>query len=641
MGYFMMVKFKSIKVKYILIGIVICLISSFSVSIFSYIVSYNITSDLSDKRIHEAVLRNSSEIDSWFNNQQSVIDSLSQDIEASGDFTSAHLSKLVTSKMKIYKNEAIDFYVAFEGNKPKLISGVGWVPPDNYDPTTRSWYKAACKSNQVVFTEPYVDFMTGKLVITVAKALKNDNKIIGVIAADIYLEKVLKVVNESKINNNSYGLLLDNKGRIIAHPDSNFLPTKNGFKSINQIHWKDYKILIDTLLTKGVNNRIELKDYNGNEEFFSFTKINSNNWYFGIAVNKSEYKKPLQKLLLGFGGVFLVTMFVVFFIMFKLVDTVVKPIKSLNDTVKDFSNKHMSVRTNVVSEDEIGELGRSFNHMADTIEKYSLCLEKKVEERTIELKVKNETIMESIEYARKIQNAIIPDISQRLGIPEENCLSIWKPRSTVGGDMFWSKGNDNDALLAVVDCTGHGVPGAFMSMMVNSMLDGISREFKYDRPADILKAINIRIKDVLSQEQKDSEIKDGADMALLYIDKNNKRLIFSGAKLNMFVFSKTNTQVIKGSRYGVGYSWGKDVQYKDVEVPYIEGGVYYFTTDGFLDQNREKNKGGIGRRGFISLIEDIYHLPMEEQRDIIEHNIKEKLCNVPQRDDITIIGLKL
>lgn len=390
-----------------------------------------------------------------------------------------------------------------------------------------------------------------------------------------------------------------------------------------------------------MNNRIELKDYKGNEEFFSFTKINSNNWYFGIAVNKSEYKKPLQKLLLGFGGVFLVIMFIVLFIMFKLVDTVVKPVKLLNNTVKDFSNKHMSVRINVVSEDEIGKLGRSFNHMADTIEKYSRCLEKKVEERTMELKVKNETIMESIEYASKIQNAIIPDISQRLGISRENCFSIWKPRNTVGGDIFWSKGNDNYAVLAVVDCTGHGVPGAFMSMMVSSILDGISREFKYDRPADILRTINVRIKDVLGQEQKDSEIKDGADLALLCIDKNNKRLVFSGAKLNMFIFSNGDTQVIKGSRYGVGYSWGKDVHYKDVEVPYIEGGIYYFTTDGFLDQNYEKNKGGIGRRGFISLIEGIYHLPMEEQRNIIENNIKEKVCNVPQRDDITIIGLKL
>lgn len=637
----MVLKFKSIKVKYTLIGLAICLISLFVVSIFSYIVSYNTTSDLSDKRIHEAVLRNSAEIDHWFNNRQAIIDLLSQDIEASGDFTSSHLLKLVTSKVKIYKDQVLDFYIAFEGNKPELISGVGWIPPNDFDATTRPWYKMARESDKVIFTEPYMDAMTGKLVITVAKALKSNNKVIGVLAADIYLTEVIKVVGEVKINENSYGVLLDNKGRIIAHPNLDFLPTKNGLKSVDKIDWKDYKTLVSTLFAKGVNDRIEVKDYNGNEEFFNFSKIASNSWYFGIAMNKSEYKKPLQKLLLGFAGAFLVSVFIGLFIMIKLMDTMIKPIKLLNNTVKDFSSDNMSVRTNVTSEDEIGELGQSFNKMADIIEEHSRCLEKKVEERTSELKMKNQTIMESIEYARIIQNAIIPDISQRLGIPQENCFSIWEPRDTVGGDMFWGKGDENHALLAVADCTGHGVPGALMSMMLNSILNAISRELGHDQPAEMLGEINERLKDALSIDQKDSKINDGADLALLYIDKKNNRLVFSGAKLNMFVLSKGNTQVVKGSRYSVGYSWGKDAHYGNVEVPYIEGGVYYFTTDGFLDQNYEKNKGGIGRRGFISLVEGIYHLPMEEQKNIIEYDIKEKLCNVPQRDDITVIGLKL
>ncbi|MFL0195469.1 SpoIIE family protein phosphatase [Clostridium sp. WILCCON 0269] len=637
----MVLRFKSIKVKYTLIGLAICLISLFVVSIFSYIVSYNITSDLSDKRVHEAVLRNSAEIDNWFNNHQSVIDSLSQDIEASGDFTSSHLLKLLQNKVKIHKDEVLDFYIAFEGNTPALISGVGWLPPSGYNATRRAWYEMARESDKVIFTEPYVDAMTGKLVITVAKVLKSNNKVIGVLAADIYLTEVVKVVGEAKVAENSYGVLLDNKGRIIAHPNLAFLPTKNGFRSLDEIHWKDYKTLVSTLFTKGINNKIELRDYNGKEEFFNFSRIDSNGWYFGIVINKSEYKKPLQKLLLGFGGAFLVSMFIAFFIMIKLMDTMIKPIRSLNNTVKDFSSDNMSVRTNVISEDEIGELSQSFNKMADIIQEYSRSLEKKVEERTSELEMKNQTIMESIEYARIIQNAIIPDIGLGLGIPQENCFSIWEPRDTVGGDVFWGKGDEDHALLAVADCTGHGVPGAFMSMMVNSILNAISREFSYDKPAEMLMAINARIKDALNQEQKDSKINDGADVALLYIDKKNKRLVFSGAKLNMFVLSSGNTQVVKGSKYSVGYSRGKDVHYENVEVPYIKGGVYYFTTDGFLDQNYEKNKGGMGRRGFISLIESIYHLPMEKQRNIIEYNIKEKLCSVPQRDDITVIGLKL
>ena len=634
-------KFKSIKVKYILTGLAICLISLFAVSVFSYIVSYNITSDLSDKWIHETALRNSAELNHWFISRQNIIDSLAQDIEASEDFSSSHLDKFVTSKMKIYKDEILDFYIGFEDNSRKLLSGIGWVAPDDYDTKSRPWYGMAIKSDKVIFTEPYKDAMTGDLVITVAKVLKSNGEVIGVVATDIYLTEVIKVVEASKVNENSYGMLLDNKGRIIAHPNPNFLPTDAGLKSVEQIDWKDYKTLVNILFTKGTNGRIELRDYTGDEEFFNFSKIASNGWYFGIAMSKSEYQKPLQKLLLGFVGAFLASMFVGLIIMINLINTMIKPIKSLSDTVKDFSSDNMSVRTHISSEDEIGELGQSFNQMADTIQEYGLSLEKKVEERTRELKEKNNTIMENIGYARRLQNAIIPNLSQRLGVSPENCFSIWKPRDTVGGDLFWCRGDENHALLVVADCTGHGVSGALMSMTLSSILDATSREFSYDKPAEMLSAINERLKEALSQDENDSKINDGADLALLYIDKTNKRLVFSGAKLNMFVVSEGTTQVIKGSRDSVGYSWGRSPRFENIEVSYLEGGVYYFTTDGFLDQNYEKHKGGIGRRGFISLIQDIYHLPMEEQRKIIKDDIQEKLSNVPQRDDITVVGLKL
>ena len=180
-----------------------------------------------------------------------------------------------------------------------------------------------------------------------------------------------------------------------------------------------------------------------------------------------------------------------------------------------------------------------------------------------------------------------------------------------------------------------------MSMTLSSILDATSREFGYDKPAEMLSVINERLKSALSQDENDSKINDGADLALLYIDKMNKRLLFSGAKLNMFVVLEGTTQVIKGSRDSVGYSFGRSPRFENIEVSYLEHGVYYFTTDGFLDQNYEKHKGGIGRRGFISLIQDIYHLPMEEQRKIIKDDIQEKLSKVPQRDDITVVGLKL
>lgn len=639
----MKVVFKSVKAKYILTGLTICLISLSIVSIFSYTVSYNIASDLSDKRINEAVLRNSEKIDNWFNSRQQIIESLSQDIEASGDFKQEDLTKLIKSKMGIYKEEALNFYIAFEDNKRKLIMGVNWALPEGYDIHGRPWYRMASQSDKVIFTEPYVDAVTGKLVITVAKALRDKGKVIGVLGTDIYLTEVINAVNSSKVNENSYGILLDSKGRIIAHPDTSFLPSEKGFKTQEQINWEEYSTLISTLNSQKTNSniRIEFKDYNNKDVVFNFCKIASSNWCFGIAVDKSEYQKPLQKLLLGFIGAFFISMTIALIIVLGLIKSMIKPIKELNDTVRKFSSENMSERVQVSSEDEIGELGKSFNSMADTIREYSISLEKKVEERTSELKEKNDTIMESIEYARTLQNAIIPTISEKLGIDKENCFSIWKPRDIVGGDMFWCRGHEKEALLAVADCTGHGVPAALMSMTLSTIIDAVSRECSYTDPAEMLSIINGRLKEVLGQGRDGCEISDGADMALLYIDKENKKLVFSGAKLNMFVVSEGKASMIKGAKSSVGYSFHKKLNYQDVEVPYIEGGIYYFTTDGFLDQNHEPNSGGIGKKRFMRLIESIYNLSMEEQRKVIDTDIKEKLARVPQRDDITVIGLKL
>lgn len=639
----MKIMFKSVKTKYILTGFAVCFISICMASIFSYTVSYNIASDLADKRINEAVLRNSEKIDYWFNERKHVIDSLCQDIEASGDFSQQYLEKLIKSRMKLDKNDATNFYIAFENTKRDFISSTEWIPPENFNFLDRPWYKMAWKSNEVIFTEPYVDAITGKLVITVAKALRNNEAVIGVLGTDIYLTDVMNIVNESKINENSYGMLFDKKGQMISHPNTEFLPSENGLKNIEDINWKEYSKLIYTLNSTKIdtNIKIELEDYSNRQMVFTFSKVNSNNWYFGIAVDKTEYEKPLRSLLFGGAGAFCVSMSIALIIMLKLIKTMIIPIKELNDTVRKFSYNNMSERVKVSSRDEIGELGDSFNNMAATIQEYSISLEKKVEERTRELKEKNHTIMESIEYARTLQKAIIPIISEKLGIDKENCFSIWKPKDIVGGDMFWCRRNEKEALLAVTDCTGHGVPAALMSMTLSSIIDAVSRECSYSNPAEILSLINGRLKEVLSQKMDDNKISDGADMALLYIDTENKKLVFSGAKLNMFVVLDGKANMVKGAKSSIGYSFGKAFECENITVPYVEDGVYYFTTDGFLDQNHELNAGGMGKRRFMSFIESIHNLPMAEQRKIIEEDIKQKLAKVPQRDDITVIGLKL
>lgn len=634
--------FKSIRVKYTLICLIICLISLSIISIVSYMVSYNITLDLSDKRIYEKVLGNSSEINHWFRDYEIIIESLSQDIEASNDFSEEHLEKLLKSKAEIYKNSAIDFYIGFEDENRKFLSGVNWIPSEGYVAKYRDWYIEATENDEVVFTEPYVDAMTNEFVITVSKSLKENDKIIGVLAIDIYLTDVIKVVNDSTSNENSYGILLDETGRIIVHPNPEFLPTEEGYKEISTEEWTDYENIVNILMTNGNTNRIEGKDFENNDEVFHFNKIPSNGWFYGIALNKNEYGKPLKNLLIGFIGAFLISVIIGIIVMFNLMEKMVRPLKDLNDKMQEFSSENMSVRASVLSEDEIGQLGVSFNNMASTIEDYSRSLEKKVEERTHELKLKNDVIIESIEYARKLQNAIIPNLADKLNFSEENYFSIWRPRDIVGGDIFWADGNENRGLLILADCTGHGVPGALMSMMLNSIIDSVFRDFSIENimPSEMLSEINKRLNHILLRGEE-TQVLDGADIALLFIDKVNKKLVSSSAKLNIFVAIEDEVKIFKGSKNGIGYCAGKIEDYCQIEIPYIIGANYYMITDGFLDQNDENSKIGIGKKGFEKIVKEISSLTMTEQKKKIEDIIEEKISKTSQRDDITIIGFKL
>lgn len=207
--------------------------------------------------------------------------------------------------------------------------------------------------------------------------------------------------------------------------------------------------------------------------------------------------------------------------------------------------------------------------------------------------------------------------------------------------MFWCRTDGNKKLLVVADCTGHGVPGALMTMTLSSILDAVARETGFSSPSKILDLTNQRLKQNLMQNNDDTLILDGADIAMLMIDTDMKQLIFAGAGLSMFIAVNGKIEEYKGNKAGIGYSFGKESEYEDINIPYNKDSKYYFTTDGFTDQNKEPEKGGIGKKGFVAMLKKISSTGMNEQMLTFEREIESKLKNVPQRDDITIIGLEL
>lgn len=336
---------------------------------------------------------------------------------------------------------------------------------------------------------------------------------------------------------------------------------------------------------------------------------------------------------------------VIFFVVEKLI---LNPLISLNQSVQLFSQKDFDVRVVVSSEDELGQLGRNFNSMADTIQEYNRNLEEKVRKRTEEVQEKNRKILESLSYAKRIQESILPRPEQLQNITDKYFV-IWRPRDIVGGDFYWSRDAGNRHFIAVGDCTGHGIPGAFMTMTVNALLNNVIDEICNNNPATIISELNRLLKETLHQDRPQSRTDDGLDLGLCMIDKSSKRLIYSGAHMSLFMHIKDpagrktgEVQRIKGDRQSVGYIRSSiNYQYQNHVLDLSPETTFYLTSDGLLDQSGGTKGFGFGPSRFKHIIAQTAHSPLEEQRIFFEQELDRYMRSEQQRDDITVFAFQL
>ncbi|MFO7656894.1 MAG: SpoIIE family protein phosphatase [Bacteroidales bacterium] len=259
----------------------------------------------------------------------------------------------------------------------------------------------------------------------------------------------------------------------------------------------------------------------------------------------------------------------------------------------------------------------------------------------------NKNITASIRYAMSIQQAMLPDQEMLSKLFES--LIIYLPKDIVSGDFYWISGFDekradkNKYYVAVVDCTGHGVPGAFMSMIGNRLLNEIVNERHVEEPKEILEILNNEIRIALRQEQTDNN--DGMDMTLCRFEKQGNKdlkLTFAGAKRTMYVYKPAVNEllVLKGDRKSIGGLGEKkeSMKFTSQEMIITSGDVLYMLTDGIIDQNGpDRKRFGSGR--VEELIKTISKENISKQKDLLENEISEYMGNEEQRDDITLLGL--
>lgn len=272
-----------------------------------------------------------------------------------------------------------------------------------------------------------------------------------------------------------------------------------------------------------------------------------------------------------------------------------------------------------------------------------------LEQQHKELEQAKQEIDESIEYARRIQLAILPDLSEFYERFPESFV-YYLPRDVVSGDFyFYYTLSPTQSLLAVADCTGHGVPGAFMSMIGTTLLNRLAQEEGIKDPAFLLERLDEELRLTLHQALSQEQIKDGMDIALCLIDSGEGVLRFGGARRPLFVFTPEGEFIeIKGSRRGIGGDvLGSLGKFESHVIPLRVGLSLYLFTDGIVDQfGWEKMDGQPPRRTKLmmrrlrDLLMKIYQRPAAEQKAFIDTFLTEWRGDIQQMDDICIIGMR-
>jgi serine phosphatase RsbU (regulator of sigma subunit) len=259
-----------------------------------------------------------------------------------------------------------------------------------------------------------------------------------------------------------------------------------------------------------------------------------------------------------------------------------------------------------------------------------------------ELSVKNKNITDSLVYAKRIQESLLPSDITFKNILKDSFI-LYKPKDIVSGDFYWVNQVEDKLFVAVVDCTGHGVPGAFMSIIGVELLNNITSEQKILEADKILYDLNRGISLTLSKDGGDTKpIRDGMDVALCIIDKKKKQLEFAGAFRPLYLLRDNKIQEIKGDRFSVGMLEDSIEDSKIIKktIELKEDDMIYLFSDGYADQFGGPESKKFKYRRFRHLLLTIHKLPMEQQKYYLDKSIEDWRGDQEQVDDILIVGFR-
>ncbi len=451
----------------------------------------------------------------------------------------------------------------------------------------------------------------------------------------------------------------------------------------NPLSFNSDKIIMDQNLTvfkRALESKSIAKAFNNSSnlayEFIYFEREESNLYghsVIRIITDRTAQLNVIRKELILLLSVFGVTMGVLLWMLYIRSRQITTPIKKLADKVTRITEGNLNERAEVRGNNEITTLSEKFNVMLERLEEFYNELEQKVIERTQEISQQKEEIeaqrdnlaksnlelekaykeieehqeriTDSIRYAKRIQTVILPSkdyVDKHL----PNSFVLYKPKDIVSGDFYWVNEYGDKICFAAVDCTGHGVPGAFMSLVgYNSLNTAISKKENMSA-SEILEELNQGVISILRQGDEDNEaetVNDGMDIALCVFDKKTQKLEFSGAYRPLYLLRNGEVEEIKGDKKPIGrFIEGQGIKFKTHTLDLKKGDSIYIFSDGFCDQfGGPKGKKYLPSR-FKRTLEEISEQNISTQGDLLDQALLEWMgTDHEQIDDVVVIGLKI
>jgi serine phosphatase RsbU (regulator of sigma subunit) len=511
-----------------------------------------------------------------------------------------------------------------------------------------AWFFSTMKSNAPfnINVNPDTKLKVTKVWFNVL--VKDNGRNIGLAGTGLALNSFLNRF----INNSEKGvtpIIINDSGDIQAYPDPKRIDYASVAKGAH--HSTVFQLIkgkqdIDAMhqamaLTKKHEDQIPVfwANINGSRKLLAVASLPELHWFVVTAVDLKEARVLSAEIwlpLFATGGVLLLILIII--LMAAVNRVLLKPLLRLTDSAQTVAAGNYDVQLPPAGGDELGQLTRAFATMTQRVRSHTAELEDKVAERTSELVEVNRKIDDSIRYARLIQDAILPG-QEMDEVLREKYFVLWQPRDIVGGDFYLFRSSPQGCLLGVVDCAGHGVPGAFMTMIAHSALDVTVETRGITDPAALLAGVDERIRAILQEKNHEIPVATHLDMGLVYLDYRQQTATYSGAKISLYCCHDNDVEELKGSRYAIGGR--RQTAFVNHRRKAEPGDTFYFSTDGLLDQAGGDHGYGFGNSRFIQFLREYSHLPFPRQKQALLEELSRYQGALPRRDDITVMGFSI